>query len=65
VTYFDLAMTELWREPGGYAAMVDAGVDLVVAEAPDQASAGASGSRSSAEGSSSSGISRSSSAPAK
>ena len=26
-------MTELWRELGGYQAMVDAGVDMVVAEA--------------------------------
>lgn len=33
LTYFDLAMTELWRELGGYQAMVDAGVDMVVAEA--------------------------------
>jgi acyl-CoA thioester hydrolase len=31
--YFDLAMTELWRELGGYTAMVDEGVDMVVAEA--------------------------------
>jgi acyl-CoA thioester hydrolase len=33
LTYFDLAMTELWRELGGYGTMVDAGVDMVVAEA--------------------------------
>jgi acyl-CoA thioester hydrolase len=33
LTYFDITMTELWRELGGYRAMVDAGVDMVVAEA--------------------------------
>ena len=33
LTYFDVAMTELWRELGGYQAMVEAGVDMVVAEA--------------------------------
>jgi acyl-CoA thioester hydrolase len=33
LTYFDLTMGELWRELGGYQAMVDAGVDMVVAEA--------------------------------
>jgi acyl-CoA thioester hydrolase len=33
LTYFDIAMGELWRELGGYQAMVDAGVDMVVAEA--------------------------------
>jgi acyl-CoA thioester hydrolase len=33
LTYFDLTMTELWRELGGYQAMVDAGADMVVAEA--------------------------------
>ncbi len=33
LTYFDLTMTELWRELGGYQAMVDSGVDMVVAEA--------------------------------
>jgi acyl-CoA thioester hydrolase len=33
LTYFDLTMTELWRKLGGYQAMVDAGVDMVVAEA--------------------------------
>jgi acyl-CoA thioester hydrolase len=32
LAYFDLTMTELWRELGGYQAMVDAGVDMVVAE---------------------------------
>ena len=31
--YFDLAMTDLWRELGGYQAMVDSGVDMVVGEA--------------------------------
>jgi acyl-CoA thioester hydrolase len=33
LAYFDLCMTELWRELGGYTAMVDDGVDMVVAEA--------------------------------
>jgi len=33
LAYFDLAMTELWRDLGGYGAMVDEGVDMVVAEA--------------------------------
>jgi acyl-CoA thioester hydrolase len=33
LTYFDLTMTELWRELGGYQSMVNAGVDMVVAEA--------------------------------
>jgi acyl-CoA thioester hydrolase len=33
LAYFDLTMTELWRELGGYGAMVEAGVDMVVAEA--------------------------------
>ena len=35
LTYLDEAMTELWRESveGGYGAMVDAGADMVVAEA--------------------------------
>jgi acyl-CoA thioester hydrolase len=33
LAYFDLAMTELWRELGGYEAMVDDGVDMVVGEA--------------------------------
>jgi acyl-CoA thioester hydrolase len=32
--YVDVAMTELWREAfGGYAAMVEAGTDVMVAEA--------------------------------
>jgi acyl-CoA thioester hydrolase len=33
--YFDIALTELWREavPGGYSGMTDSGVDMVVAEA--------------------------------
>ena len=33
--YFDVAMTELWREAfgGGYAGMIDAGTDAMVAEA--------------------------------
>jgi acyl-CoA thioester hydrolase len=33
LTYFDITMGELWRELGGYPEMVDAGVDMVVAEA--------------------------------
>jgi len=33
LTYFDLTMSELWRELGGYQEMVDAGIDMVVAEA--------------------------------
>jgi acyl-CoA thioester hydrolase len=33
LAYFDIAMTELWREVGGYEAMVGDGVDMVVAEA--------------------------------
>jgi acyl-CoA thioester hydrolase len=35
LTYLDEAMTELWRRevPGGYPAMVELGVDMVVAEA--------------------------------
>ena len=33
LAYFDIAMTELWRELGGYDAMVADGVDMVVAEA--------------------------------
>ena len=33
LTYFDITMGELWRELGGYQAMVKAGVDMVVAEA--------------------------------
>jgi acyl-CoA thioester hydrolase len=31
--YFDITMGELWRELGGYQEMVEAGVDMVVAEA--------------------------------
>ncbi|MEK6252522.1 MAG: thioesterase family protein [Actinomycetota bacterium] len=34
LAYFDMAITELWREAlGGYQSMVAAGVDIVVAEA--------------------------------
>src|SRR5215207_4693895 len=33
LTYFDITITELWRELGGYEAMVRKGVDIVVAEA--------------------------------
>lgn len=34
LTYFDVTMTELWRDRlGGYEAMVAAGVDMVVGEA--------------------------------
>lgn len=34
LAYFDLAMTELWRERcGGYQEMVSGGIDIVVAEA--------------------------------
>jgi acyl-CoA thioester hydrolase len=35
LTYMDEALTEMWRValPGGYAGMVESGVDLVVAEA--------------------------------
>lgn len=34
LAYFDIALTELWRAAfGGYAQMVERGVDLVVAEA--------------------------------
>ncbi len=33
LAYFDIAMTELWRELGGYSAMIDGGIDIVVAEA--------------------------------
>ncbi len=33
VAWFDVLMTELWREvPGGYAGMMGAGTDMVVAE---------------------------------
>jgi acyl-CoA thioester hydrolase len=33
LAYLDLAMTELWRGLGGYTAMIEDGVDMVVAEA--------------------------------
>jgi acyl-CoA thioester hydrolase len=33
LTYFDITITELWRELGGYEEMVGNGVDIVVAEA--------------------------------
>ena len=33
LTYFDVTITELWRELGGYSEMVASGLDLVVAEA--------------------------------
>ena len=33
LAYFDMAITELWRPLGGYAEMVQAGTDIVVAEA--------------------------------
>ena len=34
LAYFDIALTELWRESlGGYRSMTDSGVDMVVAEA--------------------------------
>jgi acyl-CoA thioester hydrolase len=33
LTYFDIVITELWRVLGGYSEMVEAGQDLVVAEA--------------------------------
>ena len=33
LAYFDMAVTELWRPLGGYAEMVESGVDIVVAEA--------------------------------
>jgi acyl-CoA thioester hydrolase len=33
LTYFDIAITELWREAGGYEEMMAAGTDMVVAEA--------------------------------
>jgi acyl-CoA thioester hydrolase len=33
LTYFDITITELWRELGGYEAMVGNGIDMVVAEA--------------------------------
>jgi acyl-CoA thioester hydrolase len=34
LVYFDVSMTELWREAfGGYQAMLDRGIDMVLAEA--------------------------------
>jgi acyl-CoA thioester hydrolase len=33
LTYFDILVTELWREVGGYGDMLEGGVDMVVAEA--------------------------------
>jgi len=33
LTYFDITITELWRGLGGYQAMVESGIDNVVAEA--------------------------------
>ncbi len=33
LAYFDITLTELWREVGGYDAMISAGTDMVVAEA--------------------------------
>lgn len=33
LAYFDMAITELWRELGGYDAMIGDGQDIVVAEA--------------------------------
>ncbi|HZA58219.1 MAG TPA: thioesterase family protein [Solirubrobacterales bacterium] len=33
LAYFDVGMTELWREVGGYEEMIAAGTDMVVAEA--------------------------------
>ena len=33
LAYFDMAITELWRPLGGYAEMVEASTDVVVAEA--------------------------------
>jgi acyl-CoA thioester hydrolase len=33
LAYFDIGITELWRELGGYDEMVKQGLDLVVAEA--------------------------------
>jgi acyl-CoA thioester hydrolase len=33
LAYFDLAMTELWRELGGHKEMKEEGVDMVVAQA--------------------------------
>jgi acyl-CoA thioester hydrolase len=33
LAYFDIGMTELWREAGGYEAMISDGTDMVVVEA--------------------------------
>ncbi len=33
LAYFDVALTELWREAGGYDEMIGDGTDMVVAEA--------------------------------
>jgi acyl-CoA thioester hydrolase len=33
LAYFDVGMTELWREAGGYEEMISDGTDMVVAEA--------------------------------
>jgi acyl-CoA thioester hydrolase len=33
LAYFDVGMTELWREAGGYEKMISDGTDVVVAEA--------------------------------
>jgi acyl-CoA thioester hydrolase len=33
LAYFDIALTELWREVGGYEEMISEGTDMVVAEA--------------------------------
>ena len=33
LAYFDIVITELWRDLGGYAEMVAGGADMVVAEA--------------------------------
>ena len=33
LSYFDIGLTELWREVGGYEAMIADGTDMVVAEA--------------------------------
>ncbi len=33
LAYFDIGLTELWREVGGYEAMISDGTDMVVAEA--------------------------------
>ncbi len=33
LAYFDVGLTELWREVGGYESMISDGTDMVVAEA--------------------------------